>query len=224
MNTMKKSGLVLIAIIMAILAITSIVMARESEGPAPQVASNPDALAIALAHLDQNKASLGLTEADLAEARVTDTVVSRLTGVTTFYLVQQLGGIEVFNGLINISILPNGEVLTVGNRFVSDLASSVSERTASVGAEQAVQSAAAHLGLTLQGSLQTLEQASGSAQETLFSDGGISQNPIPTKLVYDTSGKAPRLAWNVIIYQLDSQHWWNVRVDAYTRELLSQND
>ncbi|MBE7528667.1 MAG: hypothetical protein HND44_02430 [Chloroflexi bacterium] len=224
MNTMKKSGLLLAAMLVAVLAITGIVMARESDNAAQRPSGNTDALAIALTYLDQNKAELGLTAADLAEARVTDTTVSRLTGVTTIYLLQQLGGIEVFNGLINISIMPNGDVLTVGNRFVSDLAGSVSERNASVSAEQAVQAAAAHLDLSIQGSLQIIEQASSASQETLFSDGGISQNPIPAKLVYDTSGKTPRLAWNVIIYQLDSQHWWNVRVDANTREVLSQND
>ncbi len=224
MNTIKKSGLLLVVLFVTILAITSIVMARESESAVQTPTGNSDALAIALAHLEQNKAALGLTAADLAEARVSDTTVSRLSGVTTIYLNQQLGGIEVFNGLINISIMPNGDVLTVGNRFVSDLAGSVSDRTASISAEQAVQAAAAHVELTIQTPLQTIEQASGSAQETLFSNGGISQNPIPAKLVYDASGKAPRLAWNVIIYQLDSLHWWNVRVDANTGEILSKND
>ncbi|MCL4263279.1 MAG: M36 family metallopeptidase [Anaerolineae bacterium] len=222
MNTIKKSGFVLAVLCMAVLAITSIVMARESERTEPT--GNADALAIALAHLDQNKATLGLTAADLAEARVSDTTVSRLSGVTTIYLAQQLGGIEVFNGLINISIMPNGDVLTVGNRFVPDLAAAVSEGAATIAAEQAVNAAADHLDLTLRAPLQIIRQADGSAQETLFSDGGISQDPIPAKLVYDASGKTPRLAWNVIIYQLDSLHWWNVRVDANTGEILSKND
>lgn len=200
---------------------------RRQDGSIRQTGNHLDAsyaLAIALTYLDQQRAALGLTTADLAEAKVTDTTVSRLSGVTTIYLVQQLEGIEVFNGLINISITPDGKVLTVGSRFVADLAGSVADRTAALSAEQAVQAAATHLHLALQSPLPTIEQTGSAAQETLFGDGGISQNPIPAKLVYDTSGEEVRLAWNVIIYQLDGSHWWNVRVDANTGDILSKND
>ncbi len=179
---------------------------------------------IALAYLDQNKEAWGLTAVDLAEAQITDTTISRLSGVATVYVGQRLGGIEVFNGLINVSISPDGEVITAGSRFVPDLAGSVHARTASVSAEQAVDATANHLGLVLQSPLKIMKQANDSAQETLFTDGGISQNPIPAKLVYDASGEQVRLAWNVIIYQLDGRHWWNVRVDANTGDVLSQND
>ncbi|HUM71620.1 MAG TPA: M36 family metallopeptidase, partial [Chloroflexota bacterium] len=217
--------IVLIGLLLVTLSLTTFAQATHQSGDfTRQYGAGLDAQAIALAHLEQSKARLGLTAADLAEAKITDITVSRLSGVTTIYLGQQLDGIEVFNGRINISIMPNGDVLTVGNRFVSDLTGSVSDRTASITAAEAVQAAAAHLKLTIQTPLQTIEQTSGPAQETLLSDGGISQNPIPAKLVYDASGKEVRLAWNVIIYQLDGLHWWNVRIDAHTGDVLSQND
>ncbi|GIK55951.1 MAG: hypothetical protein HND44_14210 [Chloroflexi bacterium] len=211
-------------LLLTALVFTTPAQPGQQPGSTARQNANSDALSIALAHLEQNRDVWGLTAADLAEVNVTDVTVSRLSGVTAVYLEQQLDGIAVFNGLINISVMPHGDVLAIGNRFVSDLAGAVSDRTASITAAQAVQTAAAHLGLPLQTPLQTIERASGAAQETVFNADGISQNPIPARLVYDASGNEVRLAWNVIIYQLDGLHWWNVRVDANTGDILSQND
>lgn len=217
--------ILLFSFLLAAMALTAFAQTSpRPTAPAEPTPNSQEIVSIALAYLEQNKASLGLTAADLTEMKVTGTTVSSLSDVTTIYFGQQLGGIDVFNGLINITVTPNEDVLTVGSRFVTNLAGSITERNARLSAEQAVQMAAIHLGLALQTPLQTIEQTSGPAQETLFSDGGISQNPIPAKLVYDASGKEVRLAWNVIIYQLDGVHWWNVRVDANSGDILSQND
>lgn len=220
----RHAAMIGVAMGLLFTALVFTTFAQTGQQPDAGQNANLDALSTALAHLEQNRAALGLTAADLAEVNVSDVTVSRLSGVTTIYLEQQLDGIAVFNGLINIGVMPNGDVLTLGNRFVSDLAGAVSERTAVIAAEQAVQTAAAHLGLPLQTPLQTIEQARGAAKETVFKAAGVSQNPIPARLVYDASGHEVRLAWNVIIYQHDGLHWWNVRVDANTGDILSQND
>lgn len=186
----RHTAMIVVAmgLLLTALVLTTFAQTGQQPGSATGQNADPDALSIALLYLEQNSTALGLTAADLAEVNMSDVTVSRLSGVTAVYLEQQLGGIAVFNGLINIGVMPNGDVLTVGNRFASDLAGAVSERTAVITAEQAVQTAAAHLGLPLPTPLQTIEQAGGAAQETVFSDGRISQNPIPARLVYDASG------------------------------------
>ena len=64
-----------------------------------------------------------------------------------------------------------------------------------------------------------MELIGGADQAVLFSDGGISLEPIPAKLVYQPMADgAVRLAWNVAIYQLDALHWWDMRVDARERQ------
>lgn len=224
MNFTKKTGFILIVLALVLLAVTTAALARETGNPSRFETNQQEAIDSALNHLRTHKETWNLTEADLADVRVTDVTVSRQTGVTHIYLVQRLQGIELFNGLINISIMPDGQVLHVGNRFISDLSGAVKERGVEVTAEAAIEAAAAHLELAISQPLVELRGTAGADQETLFSDGGISQNDIPAKLVYDASGKEVRLAWNVIIYQPDSQHWWNVRVDANNGAVLSQND
>ena len=80
-----------------------------------------DAAAIALAYVRANPAAHGLTDADLAELRVSDRYTSSHTGVTHLYFTQQLGGIDVFNGVLNVNVMPDGRILNVGTRFVGDL-------------------------------------------------------------------------------------------------------
>lgn len=183
-----------------------------------------DALELTLHYLQQNREALGLTESDLAELVVTDRYVNPHTGITYLYLVQQVHGIELFNGVINVTIMPDGRILYIGNRFYPDLSGWVEEKRPMITAQAAVQAAAAHLGLTIQEPLVILHRGTTPAQETRFSKGGISLTDIEARLVYDASGERPRLAWNVIIYQINGQHWWNVRMDATNGVFLSQND
>lgn len=184
-----------------------------------------DALDIAQKFIKDNASTLGLTTTDVSDMALTDRYISDDTGVTHLYLTQRYEGIDVFNGMISISLMPDGRVLFIGNRFVDHLLEQVKgNNIPSLTAVEAVRAAAEHLQLPIVVPLNTLAIIGGPAQETLFSKGGISQNDIPVKLVFDSSNAIVRLAWNVIIYQNDSLHWWNIRVDANTGEILSQND
>ncbi|MGK0366299.1 MAG: extracellular elastinolytic metalloproteinase, partial [Saprospiraceae bacterium] len=69
-------------------------------------AQTQDALTIAQKHLDENKQELKLTAADLTNYEVSDNYVSQHNGVTHLYLIQRHNEIEVYNGMININILP----------------------------------------------------------------------------------------------------------------------
>jgi extracellular elastinolytic metalloproteinase len=166
----------------------------------------------------------GLSESDLADFVVTRQSTSPVTGITRIVLTQRHHGIEVWNGVISIAVARDGSIINLGNGFVSNLAGSVAGEVAMSSAD-AVAFAAAHLGLPAPESLAVLRPASGPDQDTLLSDGGISQQDIPARLVYEPQAKGgPRLAWNVVIYQNDSLHWWNVRVDAGSGEALAKND
>lgn len=180
---------------------------------------------IALNFLRQHSDMFNLTASDVADVTITDQYTSQDTGVTHVYFVQRLNGIEVFNGVFNVNVMPDGRILNPGNRFVSGLSQKALGTVPSLTAVQATEKAANYLRLPLTTSLQIVESKEGAAQEVVLSDGGISQNPIPAKLVYDVSTNGDvRLAWNVIIYQKDSTHWWNIRIDAATGEFLSKND
>ncbi|MCI0605973.1 M36 family metallopeptidase [bacterium] len=88
----------------------------------------------------------------------------------------------------------------------------------------AAEAGAAALGLILLEPLQIIEQSNTAARNVLLSDGGIGLSPIPGKLVYQPVDGAVRLAWNFEIEESTAQHWWSIRVDAQTGELLSKHD
>ena len=183
------------------------------------------ALDIALNFIRSHSQELGVADADLADLVVTDQYSSQHNGVTHIYLQQQYEGIRVQNGRININIAPDGSVINIGNRLVANLAQNVNTTSPVISAETAVQAAAQQLDLTLAEALVIEQAIGGTSQAAILSDGGISQNAIPVSLVYEaTDDGLIRLAWNVEIYELSSLHWWTVRIDAVSGEMLSQTD
>ena len=193
-----------------------------------QYLSGPNAgqpLDIALSFIRNNAQILGVTVADVADLIVTDQYVSQHTGVTHIYLQQQYQGISVYNGLVNVNIAADGSVINVGNRLVTNLAKAVNVTSPVLLAETAVQEAAEALDLSLTKSLEVEQEIGGVAKAVVLGDGGVSQNSIPASLTYfATENGAVRLAWDLEIYELSSLHWWSVRIDAVTGEMISQAD
>lgn len=184
-----------------------------------------DALDIALDYATTNHQALGLTTGDFEDLVVSDRYVSRKSGVTHIYLQQRLQGVEVYNGLLNLHVMPDGRIVHLGNRWVSALASTSSDRAATLSAEEAVQRAAFHLRLEITDALVPIETIGGPANEVLLSDGGISQEDIPARLVYQKQDDGSvRLAWNVGLRLLNGENWWQLRVDASNGDILDQND
>ena len=74
-------------------------------------------------YLQKHKKELGVTGSDLAEIAVSNTVVSRHTGVTHVYLQQRHRGIEVWNAIITVNVAADGSVISAGGEFVENIAS-----------------------------------------------------------------------------------------------------
>ncbi len=184
-----------------------------------------DPLDIALNYLRQNYQSLGLTQADLANMVVKDRYTSPHNQVTHIYLRQRLNGIEVFNGDININIDREGRVISLGNRFVPHLSRAVNSKSPLLTPVTAVKQAARHLNLTVTQSLVVRQNIGGASQKTLLSNGGISRNDIPVRLMYQPGTQSGvRLAWNLSLRLKNNRDWWNMTVDAVTGEVLHQNN
>jgi extracellular elastinolytic metalloproteinase len=90
---------------------------------------------------------------------------------------------------------------------------------------EAVERAAAALNLVLRRDVRVLAAEGTRDRATLVSPGGISLEPIPARLIWQTTGAGDiRLAWNLEIQEISQEHWWNVAVDAQTGALLSRID
>ncbi|MEM1041634.1 MAG: T9SS-dependent M36 family metallopeptidase [Bacteroidota bacterium] len=191
---------------------------------AAQDAPRSAALATALDHLNGQRAALGLSAADLADVAVTDEYTSRTSGVTHLYLRQTVGGIEVFNARASAHVAPDGAVHALTSSFVPSAARAANAPEPSLTPEEAVEAAAGHLGLSLGAAAAVVEPMDARKRLTL-SEAGVSLEPIPVQLVYFATEKgALRLAWDLAIYQLDGEHWWNLIVDAETGAVLAQYD
>ena len=69
-----------------------------------------------------------------------------------------------------------------------------------------------------------LSREFGSAQESVVSDGGISDAPIPARLGWQSTAGGLRLAWQLVIDDASAAHLWNATVDAENGDLLAKDD
>ena len=171
-------------------------------------------------------ADLKLTTADVSAAGyvVSDLYASGHNGVTHVYLQQAHQGIRVYNAYINANVMPDGRVLNMYSRFVPNLAAAINTTEPALTPEQAITTAAASLGLTLDESLSQLE-ANAAEQRYLYGKAGISLEDIPVKLMFQPiSAGDVRLAWDVEIYELSGANYWSIRFDALTGAMLSRHN
>ncbi len=229
---MKRLTPFVVLALVAIIGIISLGVAQAAARPADAefnpfltAPSSDDAETIARRYIRDHAADLGISAADVDGWVLSDRSTSQQNGVTFLYLQQELDGIRVHNAIVNFGIMPDGRILHVGNRAVANLRASANTNTPAISAEDAIVRGAEALGLARPTDLTQLENRGGVAQEVVYSNGGISMDAIPAKLVYQplTNGEV-RLAWDIVIYELNGLHWWHARVDAVTGELLDKAD
>jgi extracellular elastinolytic metalloproteinase len=143
-----------------------------------------------VAYVDANAAALGVTRADVGDLVVTSAYSSSHNGVTHVNLNQRHLGLEVFGGHSTVNVTGAGDVVFAAGAFVGGLDASASG-DAELGAVQAVEAAADGLDLGAPENLRVLRREGGAAQETVVSDGGISEEPIPARLGWQIHQATP---------------------------------
>lgn len=179
--------------------------------------SNHPAFKNALSYLTLEQHKLGLTGTDLAKLRVKDLYTDQHNGVTHIYMRQTHNGLEVVGGELQVNVAEDGGIINVHNQFIPAL-SKIQPGKPKLSAIQAVEYAAKSLNLQLTAPLSV--KSSLSANDQVLNNGGISQDDIPVKLVYQPSGDSVRLAWQAVLNLWDNEHWLDMRVDANTGEVL----
>jgi extracellular elastinolytic metalloproteinase len=182
----------------------------------------------ARAFVTKKCAELKLTAEDFNNAIVSDSYISM--GITHIYFQQQHKGVKVFNGLLNVVVYKNDRMLVSGNRFVSNLQSKIQDYSSVIPAKQAVTLAAANLNILSTQQLQQIEHEKtdglGSISEKyVFNSADISRDDIPAELVWlQKENDTVVLCWNIRIYELQNDAWWELRVDAKTGEVVAKNN
>ncbi|HEX9951753.1 MAG TPA: M36 family metallopeptidase, partial [Rubricoccaceae bacterium] len=186
----------------------------------------------AVRYAEEQAAALGFARTDAANPIVTDAYVDAGTGVAHVYLRQQVGGVEVADANLNVTVGRDGRVAYATGAFRAGASAQAARArgTAALSADEAVQAAAAHVGAPAPAGLTPDLSRSGDVRGTVFAPGAFSLDPVTARLVYQpvegpagTPG-ALRLAWETMFAPLDGDHYWVVRVDAQTGAELARFD
>lgn len=191
-------------------------------------------LDIALRHVEKNYQTWQVTKADVSNMYLSDQVFTKHNGVNHIYLMQSHAGIEVYNAILTVNILPNGEVFHVASSsLIPNISELVNTTSPNLSAYQAIEAAANHLNLTIDSPLKIKEKEGHNFH--VYEGGSISNSDIKVKLryqpVYSVARKGQErkiesinLAWDLAIDQKDKSDYWSMRVDALTGKVLNQNN
>ncbi|MFT4697916.1 MAG: extracellular elastinolytic metalloproteinase [Flavobacteriaceae bacterium] len=173
-------------------------------------------------YLNNNRAQLGLEAQDVEDFNIASQSFSKSMQLHNVYVTQQYQGIDIFNTTSSFAV-KNNTVVNANITFVQNVIEKVNTTSPAITAENAISRAATSLGIQSPSNLTLLETISN--QSFVFSNGSISLENIPVKLVfqYDQENML-KLAWDLSIYLLDASHYYNVRIDAVTGALLDTND
>ena len=184
-----------------------------------------DAVAVARRFVGAHAAEYGLGKADVEQLAVSSVVPSDSNGLTHVYLQQRVSSVEVSTAMLNVAVTSTGTVLRVASSAVAGATKRANGATPKISDVQAADEAATALGLRAPESFASGDRARGSDRERKLGDGGVSSDPVTARLVYQETKQGDlRLAWELVINQLDGQHWWQIRMDAATGKELSRTD
>ncbi|WP_310991542.1 T9SS-dependent M36 family metallopeptidase [Aequorivita marina] len=174
-------------------------------------------------YLQNNLGQFSLQAKDVTDLSLASESYSKSLKAYTVYVEQRHAGIKVFNSTSPF-ILKDGAVVSAKTSFIADLALKVNTETPGLTAKMAISKAAAALGLDSPSNLNLLETE--TENRFIFSNGNISLENIPVELVYQKveATETVRLAWDLSIYLLDASHYYSLRVDAVTGDVLETMD
>lgn len=174
-------------------------------------------------YLQKYQAESSLKQKDIADVAISTQSYSNSLRAYNVYVEQYYQGIKVYNS-VSPFVIKDGEVVSAKLSFVENLSLKTNSTSPAVSALAAISKATNGLGIKSPVGISLLETLDNNAY--VFSNGEISLENIPVQLVYQSmnDGRSLKLAWDLSIYLLNGSHYYSVRVDAMTGELLVTDD
>lgn len=179
-----------------------------------------DYMSLLQSELEAQQVKLGLQPEDISEMYMYSQALTKQTGVMHLYAGQKHNTIPIFNAAVNAAFR-NGEMVYMSNTLEANISQRINSSSPTLNPLQAAENAASQLGL---GASNFAVLDALSTGEFLLSSGNVSLEQVPVTLVYVPIGDELKLAWDLNIHTLDRSHWWSVRVDATSGEIIDQND
>ncbi|WP_430405807.1 T9SS-dependent M36 family metallopeptidase [Fluviicola sp.] len=167
-------------------------------------------------YLQEHASAWNLKSSDFSNLELVSSTSSKAANTKHWKVRQTKNGFSIIDGF-GIVTVTNNQVVHVTTNFVS-ITEPANHSTLS--ATEAVNGALKHLNLA--GA--NMKQLKNSDNTYLFSKEGISKEDIPVKLVLGQSKGQLVYLWDLSIYPVSSEHWWSMRLNAETGEVVFQND
>jgi uncharacterized repeat protein (TIGR01451 family) len=220
----RSAAALLAALTLGAVTAAAFVTADGSTRPASAQVPAAEAAAVALTHLRMRAPELGLTLGDVADVEVTDVTESSRLDVSTVHLQQRHRGLDVFGATASVTVDGLGRVVALSSNFVPGIAKLAPTDTTALADVHAVRAATRLLGLKPRSPMNRLSREPGVERESEIADGGVALENIVTRLVWQPVEGDVRIAWEVTIYELDAENWWQIRIDAASGEELGRNN
>lgn len=179
----------------------------------------------AKSYLKENQSELRITNRDIETSVVSSSHISKQNGVEHIYLQQNYNGISIHNAILNVAVDASGKIINVGNRFIGGIERSANGANPGISVYTAFEAACAHLNLKPEAAIKVISEPVGADKSMMLSKAGVSFDDIPAKLVYQAVRPGEvKLAWEFVIRERSSLHWWQIRVDANSGDYLDKND
>ncbi len=187
------------------------------------------------ARLNANDSTSPLIETDIAQLRVKSYYVSKHNGVAHLVLQQQYKGIDVHQGLLEAHI-HEGEIVAWHDHLAPQLEKRIQNAASgqpSLSAKAALESAIDQLRREHHdaiapfqaGKITTISKSNTAERKSVFDAPHLSSSKIPVELVYQAAAdRSLQLAWDLHLSTTDGAHWYTLRVDVESGELMELGD
>ena len=175
---------------------------------------------IAKQFLENHLADWQLQRADISDIALVNDVYTKHNQVTTLYYNQRIHGIELYNAIYNISILPSGKVLIANNRFYKNIADKTNAASANIKADDALRIVLKGFDLPKNAIIPAIKER--KENYIRYDKGDIAQIDITSRLSYFPQGDRFNLAWDIMVQPINQGDLWSFKVDAVTGKVLEK--
>jgi Zn-dependent metalloprotease len=174
---------------------------------------------IARNFLNENPSLFRLGGAQVSDLKLTREGIDE--GTTFLTYAQTVGGVEVFDGDVQVIVNKSGEVISVREGFL--VLGETGKLKSRLTEGQAISRAFAHAGRTIKATFTPAQRASAGDMASYANPLGADYEKVLSELNVMRIGDSARLAWHVYS-DVGPNEWYEILVDAQSGELLFRHN
>ena len=181
--------------------------------------------AAALALVEKNMGSIGLSKADLNNSIVSNAYLSEISGTQIIYLQQSYQGIPVFNQLQTLAF-KNGQLVSKAGERINSIENRVHQSNANAAISPLPAIKAAMINKNIPNGEQLLRIAVSGDKKINFEKLKGTKEKITAELMWVplSQGKELKLAWQINLSPSATTDNWLIRVDAADNKIIGETN